>query len=258
MAGSIIIATSESEQLELRSISSLQHEVWVNKAWADIKAAPLISLGYGLVCAIAIMALLYWVSQHTQFIMSVISGFFFISPFLVIGIYDISRQLQRGEKPSLLHIIHSWDTRLNSVMQLIVIPVIIMAIWARMTMVFVALFFAKDVVMEDDKLLHMLMASDHAAMFFIFYFSIVACITAFIYAITLISLPICFDRNVDCVTAAVCSFRIVMNNLPLMSKWAGIVLLYSGFGFATMGLGFIITIPLLGHATWHAYQDLVG
>lgn len=257
-SGSILIQTSENERLEIRGIDSSRPEIWVNKAWADMKAAPQISFGYGVVFASGIMAGLYWVSHHPQFMMSFISGLFFILPFLVIGLYDISRQLQRGEKPGFRHIVRSWFARLNSVMQLVVIPIIIMAIWARLTMIFVALSVSGDVVMEDQLMLHTLMASEHAAAFLFFYIAIVSVIAAFIYSITVVSLPFCFDRNVDCVTSAVTSFRAVMNNLPAMTKWAGIVALYIGFGFATLGLGFIITIPLLGHATWHAYQDLVS
>lgn len=29
------------------------------------------------------------------------------------------------------------------------------------------------------------------------------------------------------------------------------------FGFATMMIGMVVLFPLLGHATWHAYKDLV-
>jgi len=30
-----------------------------------------------------------------------------------------------------------------------------------------------------------------------------------------------------------------------------------GIGFATSFLGLIITMPIAGHASWHAYRDLV-
>jgi uncharacterized membrane protein len=31
----------------------------------------------------------------------------------------------------------------------------------------------------------------------------------------------------------------------------------SAIGFVTMLLGMIIIAPVLGHATWHAYRDLI-
>ena len=36
------------------------------------------------------------------------------------------------------------------------------------------------------------------------------------------------------------------------------VALFIGVGLITGFLGLIITLPLIGHATWHAYQDLTG
>lgn len=39
---------------------------------------------------------------------------------------------------------------------------------------------------------------------------------------------------------------------------AGGVLAVIALGFATVMLGMILLYPLVGHATWHAYRDLVG
>jgi uncharacterized membrane protein len=33
--------------------------------------------------------------------------------------------------------------------------------------------------------------------------------------------------------------------------------MFVGVGIATFYIGLIVTMPLIGHATWHAYRDLV-
>jgi uncharacterized membrane protein len=47
-------------------------------------------------------------------------------------------------------------------------------------------------------------------------------------------------------------------NFPALLVWAALIVLLTAVGFATLGLGLIVVMPLLGHATWHAYRALVG
>jgi uncharacterized membrane protein len=39
--------------------------------------------------------------------------------------------------------------------------------------------------------------------------------------------------------------------------WAGLIVVIVGLGMTTFYLGLIIALPLIGHASWHAYRDLV-
>jgi uncharacterized membrane protein len=65
------------------------------------------------------------------------------------------------------------------------------------------------------------------------------------------------DRDVDAVTAVVTSINAVLRNKPAMAVWIAIIVLALGAGFATAFLGMAIALPLIGHATWHAYQDTI-
>jgi uncharacterized membrane protein len=40
--------------------------------------------------------------------------------------------------------------------------------------------------------------------------------------------------------------------------WAALIVLIVGLGFATLFLGLVIAVPWIGHATWHAYREIVG
>ena len=39
--------------------------------------------------------------------------------------------------------------------------------------------------------------------------------------------------------------------------WAALIVLFTGAGLVTAYLGLVVALPLIGHATWHAYRDLV-
>ena len=43
-----------------------------------------------------------------------------------------------------------------------------------------------------------------------------------------------------------------------MLLWAALIAAVIGLGLATLYLGLVVAVPLIGYATWHAYRDLVG
>jgi uncharacterized membrane protein len=58
-------------------------------------------------------------------------------------------------------------------------------------------------------------------------------------------------------TAILTSVLAVGANPLVMAWWAVLIMIGTTFGIATLLLGLIVVVPVLGHATWHAYLDLV-
>jgi uncharacterized membrane protein len=42
-----------------------------------------------------------------------------------------------------------------------------------------------------------------------------------------------------------------------MLIWAGLIVSLVAFGFAAFYVGLIVILPMIGHATWHAYREAV-
>jgi uncharacterized membrane protein len=51
--------------------------------------------------------------------------------------------------------------------------------------------------------------------------------------------------------------RAVTENIPAMTVWAAILVGLTAIGFASYLIGLIVIFPLLGHATWYAYKELI-
>ena len=79
---------------------------------------------------------------------------------------------------------------------------------------------------------------------------------AIVFAIAAVSVPMLLDRDVNLPVAALTSVRVVGANPVAMTIWAGLVMLVTLFGLALV-LPMIVLVPVLGHATWHAYADSV-
>jgi uncharacterized membrane protein len=78
-----------------------------------------------------------------------------------------------------------------------------------------------------------------------------------VFASSVIAMPMLLDRNVTVLTAVLTSWRVVITNPLPMAAWAGVIMLLATLGMVTALLGLIVIMPLLGHASWHAYRDLV-
>ncbi|MBL8479284.1 MAG: hypothetical protein JNK59_08240, partial [Sterolibacteriaceae bacterium] len=70
-------------------------------------------------------------------------------------------------------------------------------------------------------------------------------------------IPMMLDRNQDTVTAMLGSFLALVRNLPVMLVWGALIVFLTAIGIATALAGLVVTMPLVGHATWHAYRALI-
>ena len=82
-------------------------------------------------------------------------------------------------------------------------------------------------------------------------------VAAIVFAMTVVSVPLLLDRPVRVGTAILTSIRSVDANLMVMAFWGAIVVVLTAIGFLTLFFGLIVLMPLIGHASWHAYRDLV-
>jgi len=83
-------------------------------------------------------------------------------------------------------------------------------------------------------------------------------VTFALFAVSVVSVPMMLDRGTDTVVAALTSVRALLANPGPLVLWALLIVLVIGMGFATLFIGLVVAAPVVGHATWHAYRDLVG
>jgi uncharacterized membrane protein len=228
-----------------RNLTPLEPLTWIAQGWTDLRAAPLLSLSYGLFTAILciLMALVairfgsYWL------LLATLSGFVFLGPVLCLGLYAISAQLERNQRPShRVSFREAGTERLGTELVFSLMLLIVFMVWARAGSM-VHIFFPMEANPEPlDLLAYLGIGSAVGAIF-----------AAITFASSAFSLPMIMHRDVDMVTAVVTSINAVLRNPAAMLVWAGIILAGIGLGIITGFLGLIVIIPVLGHATWHSY-----
>lgn len=229
-------------------LSPLASLGWLAKGYSDFKQVAKISLIYGLMVAL-VSFLITWVAYTAHSIVlaiALVAGFFFMGPIIAIGWYSLSRQLSNQIKPNWLDSLHDSKKSLSHVMILSLMFLIVFLIWARAATM-IHIFFPPSSAMQiGDWYLFVGVGSLIGAIFA----SIVFCVGAF-------SIPMLMDREVDTVTAVITSINAVLNNKLAMLVWASLIGVLTVIGILTLYLGFIVIIPIIGHATWHAYQETI-
>jgi uncharacterized membrane protein len=229
---------------------------WLRRGWDDLRAAPLPSLFYGLVLAVMGLVLGRFFGE-AAYELAFATGFLLMGPFLAMGIYDISRRRERGEAVRLLPTLAAWRSNVPAIGFYAVILALLMAVWIRVSVVVVALFFEGGMP-NARTLLADLLQSDSGLFFLLAYTAAGFGFALLVFATSVVSLPMLLDREkMDTLTAMIVSFNALRMNFGPMLLWAAIIVALVALGFATAYLGLVLVLPVIGHATWHAYREVV-
>jgi uncharacterized membrane protein len=187
-----------------------------------------------------------------------VTGFLLVGPFLLMGLYDIARRVQRGEDVMIGPTATAWKANMSSIGFYAIILALLLAVWIRISIVVVALFF-EGAPPSAASLLQDVMASPEALTFVAAYVAAGFGFALFVFATSVVSLPMLYDRDeMDTLTAMITSFNALRLNFWPMLLWAAIIVVLTVVGFATLYVGLVLVLPLVGLATWHAYQDVVA
>ena len=230
---------------------------WLAMGWRDFRQCAGISLTIGTVLVLLGYLLTWGAWTSPILIMTFVSGFLLAGPFLGLIFYDLSRRLERNEPPTLAHALSSIRDNPLAITLLVVILGLIMLAWIRFTTLMAALSIAAVDPSLPVLLDRLLMTGEGMAILGLFVLC-GALLAGLVFAISVVSFPMLLDRKVDTLTAVATSVLAVRKSPVAMLVWAGLIAGLTLLGMLTFYLGLILTIPLIGHATWHAYRQIVG
>lgn len=221
---------------------------WLQLAWNDLKAAPLLSLIYGLVFSLIPATILYMtINSGTHLvILPAIVAFALAGPIFAVGLYDVAWQLEKGQRPTLLHSLRSMFRNPVGEWGFAIVLTLVMIAWMRLATLLHALY----PTLGQPSLVDM-------APFLAFGSLTGMVLMVSVFALSAFTPQICLERKVDLMTAIVSSVQAVRSNVPAMMVWALTILGLVTLGFATSAIGFVIIMPLLSFASWHAYIAII-
>ncbi|HEX6959051.1 MAG TPA: DUF2189 domain-containing protein [Ferrovibrio sp.] len=246
-----------TRSIVVRQVRPDQPWQWLASGWRDLASTPVVSLGYGsgLVLVSYLLVLGLWQADLPYLVLPLAGGFFLLAPLIAVGLYDTSRRLQAGEPTGLVIAVTAW----RRPMQVATFGVVLLLLhfaWTRIALLWFALYFHGEVPPLEAIPFYLIDAENLP--FLVIGAMLGAGFAALVFAVSAISLPMLLDRDIDVVSAMLCSLRTVRKNPKAMALWAGLIVLFTAIGLATFFVGLGLLFPLVAHATWHAYKDLVG
>ena len=125
-----------------------------------------------------------------------------------------------------------------------------------MSVIIVAFFYRGGALEPMEMILTILRDPQHDLLF-TFYIAVGGTFASLVFAVSVVSMPMLLDRPCELLDAISTSVRAVSENPVPMAVWATLIMLLTLLGFALALIGLVVILPWLGHATWHAYRDLV-
>lgn len=224
--------------------------------WRDFLAQPLFGLFFGGIYVAAGIALYYlaFVRGEVALLIPAAAGFPLLAPFAAVGLYEVSRRREQGLPMSWRAVLGALRGRGDE--QLLLMGGIVFvgfSFWVIIAHTIFAIFVAGS---PEGESLAFLATSQGIAMLLVG--GAVGAVIAFIfYAITLMSLPMLVDRDVDFITAIFASFAALSANFAVLLGWAVIIALSLMIAMLPLFLGLLAVLPVLGHATWHLYRRAI-
>lgn len=243
---------------QVKRVPSDAPYLWLAAGWRDLKTDPRNSLFFGLVLAglsIFLSVGLYFMG-HAWLIPPALGGFLIVGPILSVGMYEISRQLEAGRKPGFLEVTTAWRRNPWGILGGGVALALYFVVWMRAAAIIFAIFFPYQ-SSSPQSLLNQAFFTLDGWFFFAVGTAVGAVFAAGAFLCSAISLQMMLDRRVDVFRGVMASIVAVLANARTMAIWAGLIVVFIAAGFATGFLGLIIALPLIGHASWHAYRGIL-
>ena len=250
----------------VKTIGMMQPLIWLVLAWRDIAKSGWLSILHGVALSaigIAIVA----VARHRFWLLAgALSGFMVVAPVLATSLYALSRAIERHEKPNFSVVLktwlnwqHShfnkWDNDYWCMLQFGALLALAATGWVLTSAALITLLAPVPINTPMDFVQHVMLAPD--GWLFEIWLALGGVMAAPMFASSVVAMPLLLDRRVTLVQAVLTSWQTVLANPLPLALWASIIMVFTLLGLGSLLVGLIPVLPMLGHASWHAYRDLV-
>lgn len=249
----------------VRSVGMLAPLQWLALGWHDVIKGGGLSLLHGVVLAAFGWLLLLLAHNKFWLLAGAFSGFLVVAPVLATSLYAISRALAHGRPVHRQLLVDTWLSWQKSRVSerggywCLVRFGLLLAMagtgWVLTSAALITLLASAPVHAPIDFLRLVVLAKDNYV--FELWLLLGGVLAAPIFASSVVAMPMLLDRRVSVMPAVLTSWRVVLANPGPMAVWAALIMVLVLLGFVTGLLGLVVLVPLLGHASWHAYVALV-
>lgn len=226
----------------------------------DFQALPLYGIAFGALYAAGgiVMMLCLTAFGMIYLVYPLAAGFALIGPFVAIGLYEVSRRRERGERVSFAAIWSAVRSR-GEIGWMAFVTLFVFVVWMYQVRLLIALLLGLHASFASlQEFITVVLTTNEGLLFLAIGNAVGAVLSLILFALTVVSFPLLLDRDIGALDAVVTSARAVTANPVTMALWGLIVAALLFLGSLPAFLGLTVVLPVLGHATWHLYRRIVA
>lgn len=241
---------------QVAHVAPLRPLTWLKLGWEDLRHNPVPSIAHGLLLVAVGWLMLLFLSAQVDLLAAAVSGYLLVGPIFGAVFYELSRLRAAGQAATFDA---SLDGALKNGKRLVhlgLVLALLAILWALSSGLLFERAFGGIPPLVRDNFYRTIVDWSYPG-FFLTYLATGAVFALLAFMISVVSAPMIFDRAEGTGKAILTSLKAVGTNPAAMAVWAALIATLTAIGFATFLLGLAVVLPLLGHATWHGYRDLI-
>ncbi len=244
------------EQFDVRLISHGAPFGWLKAGVHTLRAAPIHSLLYGALFALACVGVVMLTREFPWFTAAFLTGLLLVAQFLAAGLYAAARRHERDERMSIRSALSLLRSRATNLALYALFLSLVMAAWVRLSALLFAIKFTLLSPSIDDFI--GILTGQGDPIVIAFFVLIGFALAATVFVTSAVAVPLIVDRDAGPITAIVVSARTFSRNWAAMLVWAILITTLSLIGIMTGFAAMVVIYPILGYATWQSYRALVA
>jgi uncharacterized membrane protein len=244
----------------VRRITSADIADALGQGLRDFQAVPLYGLAFGALYAGGGIVILLSLTALDMIYLAypLAAGFALLGPFVAIGLYEVSRRREAAQPISMGDIWFTVKSR-GEIGWMALVTVFFFVIWMSQVGFLIALLIGLNASFSNlREFIAMALTTNEGLLLLAIGNAVGAALSLILFSLTVVSFPLLLDRDVDFVTAMVTSVRAVVTSPMPMIGWAAVIVVLLIVSALPYFLGLLVTLPVLGHATWHLYRRVVA
>jgi uncharacterized membrane protein len=229
---------------------------WIERGWEDLRANPWPGLAHGAVLTLFGWLMLWLARDRFWLLAGAFSGFMIVAPVLATGLYHISRERAAGRSAGLGDVIALWRSFDGRLVRFGLLLGLAGTGWVMTSAGLITLWSPVPILKPADFFRHIVLVKEVGL--FEAWLVVGSLLAAPVFASSVVAIPMLVDKSVPVSMAVTASWRAVADHPGPLVWWAVLIAMLVGLGMITGLLGLIVVIPLIAHASWHAYRDLTA
>lgn len=233
----------------------------LGKGLRDFQAQPRYGLVLGALYAVGGILIVLCATALGMSYLSypLAAGFALIGPFCAIALYEVSRRREAGDPPPTFRALWRTVTSRGEIAWMAFVTIFIFIMWMYQVRLLMALFLGLNASFSSVNGFIGVVLTTNAGLVFLAIGNLVgAALSLILFSLTVVSFPLLLERDVDFITAMITSVRAVVTNPAPMIGWAAVIVVLLIISIMPAFLGLLVSLPVLGHTTWHLYRRLVA